>query len=134
MQLFDISIPVQPSLAVWPGDTPFALTWNMRLENGDSVNISTVTMSVHTGTHMDAPLHFIRGARTIDQMPLDATIGPARVIEIRDPESIKREELLAHDISPGERILFKTANSAHAWNSDEFDENFVFIALNDHIK
>ena len=56
------------------------------------------------------------GARTIDQMPLDATVGRARVIQIDDPKSIKREELLPHAISAGERILFKTANSANAWD------------------
>jgi arylformamidase len=87
-----------------------------------------MTLGVHTGTHMDAPLHFVRNARAIDQMPLDATLGRARVIEIRDPVSIKLEELLGHSISAGERILFKTANSDHAWSSDQFDENFVFIA------
>jgi arylformamidase len=83
---------------------------------------------VHTGTHMDAPLHFIRNARSIDDMPLDVTVGRARVIQIQDPKSIRRDELLGHAISPGERILFKTANSDHAWNSDQFEENFVFIA------
>jgi arylformamidase len=77
---------------------------------------------------MDAPLHFIRNGRTIDEMPLDATVGRARVVQIDDPKSIKREELLAQAISAGERILFKTANSAKAWSSDKFEEDFVFIA------
>jgi len=61
-------------------------------------------------------------------MPLDATVGPARVIPIHDKKSIKREELAAHGISAGERILFKTANSDRSWNSDRFDEGFVFIS------
>jgi arylformamidase len=87
-----------------------------------------MALGVHTGTHMDAPLHFIRGARSIDTMPLDATVGPARVIAIRDSKSIKREELVGHGIGAGERILFKTANSEHAWDSDRFDEGFVFIS------
>jgi len=61
-------------------------------------------------------------------MPLDATVGPARVIAIGDTKSIKRAELVGHGISVGERILFKTLNSDHAWDSDTFEENFVFIS------
>jgi arylformamidase len=61
-------------------------------------------------------------------MPLDATIGPARVIPIHDTKSIKRDELLGHSIARGERLLFKTSNSVNSWNSDEFNENFVFIS------
>jgi arylformamidase len=61
-------------------------------------------------------------------MPLDATVGRARVIRIDDPKSIKRGELLPHGIRRGERVLFKTRNSDGAWNSDQFDEDFVFIS------
>jgi arylformamidase len=61
-------------------------------------------------------------------MPLDATIGPARVIPIRDTHSIKRDELKEHALNEGDRILFKTTNSAQSWNSNQFDENFVFIS------
>ncbi len=61
-------------------------------------------------------------------MPLDATVGRARVIRIDDPKSIKRDELLPHGIRRGERVLFKTRNSDGAWNSDQFDEDFVFIS------
>lgn len=112
----------------WPGDPPFHIERAGDQEKGDTATVSKMTLGVHTGTHMDAPLHFIRKAQTIDQMPLDATVGRARVIEIRDTKSIKREELAGHLISSGERILFKTANSDHAWTSDEFDEDFVFIS------
>ena len=59
MKLYDITIPIRPALAVWPGDTPFAMTWNLRIEAGDAVNLSTVTMSIHTGSHADAPRHFL---------------------------------------------------------------------------
>jgi arylformamidase len=112
----------------WPGDPPFHIERATDQAKGDTATVSKMSLGVHTGTHMDAPLHFIRGARTIDQMPLDATVGLARVIPISDPKSIKREELAAHTIAAGERILFKTANSAYSWDSDSFDENFVFIS------
>jgi arylformamidase len=123
----DISVPVRNGMVHWPGDPAFHIERALDQKKGDPATVSKMTLGVHTGTHMDAPLHFIPNARTIDQMPLEATVGRARVIEIRDPVSIKREELLDHSISAGERILFKTANSDHVWSSDQFNENFVFI-------
>src|SRR5579863_9044073 len=124
----DISVPVRNGMVHWPGDPPFHIERAEDQEKGDTATVSKMTLGVHTGTHMDAPLHFIRNGVTIDQMPLEATMGRARVIGIRDKESIKREELAGHRIRAGERILFKTVNSDHAWNSDEFDENFVFVS------
>lgn len=124
----DISVPVRNGMVHWPGDPPFHIERAEDQEKGDTATVSRMTLGVHTGTHMDAPLHFIRGAETIDLMPLDATIGRARVIPIRDTKSIKREELLGHMIQSRERILFKTANSDHAWTSDRFEEDFVFIS------
>lgn len=124
----DISVPVHNRMVHWPGDPAFHIERALDQEKGDVATVSKITLGVHTGTHMDAPLHFIRNARSIDQMPLDATVGRARVIQINDPKSIRREELLGHAISAGERVLFKTVNSGHAWNSDQFEENFVFIA------
>ena len=112
----------------WPGDPPFHIERAEDQAKGDTATVSKMTLGVHTGTHMDAPLHFIRNATTIDAMPLSACVGRARVIEIQDPKSIKRQELADHLISNGERILFKTANSDHAWNSDQFVEDFVFIS------
>ncbi len=124
----DISVPVHNGMVHWPGDPAFHIERALDQEKGDAATVSKMTLGVHTGTHMDAPLHFIRNARSIDQMPLDATVGRARVIQIDDPKSIRREELLGHAISAGERVLFKTVNSGHVWNSDQFEENFVFIA------
>lgn len=110
----DISVPVRNGMVHWPGDPPFQIERAMDQEKGDVATVSRMALGVHTGTHMDAPLHFIRHAPGIDTMPLDATVGPARVIEIRDRQSIKREELSGHRISAGERILFKTVNSDHS--------------------
>jgi arylformamidase len=124
----DISVPVRNGMVHWPGDPDFHIERATDQEKGDVATVSRMTLGVHTGTHMDAPLHFIPHARSIDTMPFDATVGPARVIPILDPKSITREELIGHGISAGERILFKTANSGHSWDSDQFDENFVFIS------
>lgn len=124
----DVSVPVRNGMVHWPGDPEFHIERAEDQEKGDTATVSRMTLGVHTGTHMDAPLHFIRGARSIDTMPLDATVGAARVIPIRDTKSIQVEELTGHKISRGERILFKTANSNTLWNSDRFDETFVYIS------
>jgi arylformamidase len=124
----DISVPVRNGMVHWPGDPDFHIERATDQEKGDVATVSRMALGVHTGTHMDAPLHFIRNARSIDTMPLDATVGTARVIAIRDRTSIKREELIEHGISAGERLLFKTANSDQSWNTDQFDESFVFIS------
>jgi arylformamidase len=77
---------------------------------------------------MDAPLHFIRAGKGLDEMPLTAAIGRARVIEVYDPESVKPDELRPHGIRSGERVLFKTGNSARAWHEDAFVEDFVYVS------
>jgi len=85
-------------------------------------------MGSHTATHMDAPFHFLPQGKGLHEMPFHAAIGRARVIEIRDPESIKPGELRPHNIRQGERLLFKTKNSTHCWKTDTFVEDFVYIS------
>ncbi len=123
----DVSLPFRNGMVHWPGDTPFERGMNMEIANGDLVNLSQMTSSVHMGTHMDAPLHFIANAKSIDSMPLSATIGPARVIGIEDPEAITVRELAPHKIARGERILFRTANSRRAWKTDVFQEDYIYV-------
>src|SRR2546426_12712351 len=127
-QWLDISVPLRPGMPQWPGDPKLRIERIRDMAKGEICNVSALSSSVHTGTHMDAPLHFIADGRTMDKMPLEATIGPARVIEIKDRESIKPEELQPHKIKPGERILFKTRNSRTAWKSDVFEKDFIYIS------
>ena len=124
----DISLPVRNAMVHWPGDPPFRIKRVQDLDNGDSHTLSQISMGSHTGTHMDAPLHFVKNGTSIDRLPLGTTIGRARVIEIQDTESIKPHELSGHGIRRGERILFKTQNSSRAWQMDTFIEDFVFIS------
>jgi arylformamidase len=98
------------------------------MEHGDAANVSKLSLGAHTGTHMDAPLHFLRDGAGIDTMPFLATLGIARVIEIHDPVSIKPAELAGHAIQPGERVLFKTLNSSRCWQADSFVEDFIYIS------
>ena len=124
----DISVPLRNAMVHWPSDPPIRINRTLDLGRGDSHTLSEISVGSHTGTHMDAPLHFIQKGKGIDQMPLDTTVGRARVIEIKDAESIKPEELWQHRIRRGERILFKTRNSSQVWQADEFVEDFVFIS------
>jgi len=124
----DISVTIKPGMVRWPGDPEIRKEPFRDMERGDVCNFSSLAFGSHTGTHMDAPLHFIRGGRTLDKMPLDATIGPCRVIEIKDKESVKVAEIEKQRIKAGERILFKTRNSSKAWKTDNFDEDFVYIS------
>jgi arylformamidase len=127
-QWIDISVPLRDGMVHWPGDPPVSLKRVKDMEQGDSANLSIIAMGAHSGTHIDAPLHFIRQGKGVDQIPLKATVGLARVIEIGDPESIKPEELRRHRIRQGERLLFKTRNSSGIWQRDIFVPDFVFIS------
>jgi len=80
MEIYDITRTINPSLAVWPGDTPFSAQTILTMNRGDSVNLSTITLSSHTGTHTDAPHHFRNNDLTIDEVPLAAYIGPATLV------------------------------------------------------
>lgn len=121
----DISVPLFTGMVQWPGDAPYQRTDTLKIAGGDVCNLSQFSASVHLGTHMDAPRHFIDGAAGIDAMPLMATVGLARVIAIQDPELIRLEELEPHALQEGERVLFKTRNSEHAWDTNLFQEKFV---------
>jgi arylformamidase len=124
----DISVDVRESMPQWPGDPSLSLERAKEQTKGDVCTLTRVSMSAHTGTHMDAPLHFVPNAATIDRMPIEATVGPARVIHIKDRTAIHREELLPHGLREGERILFRTRNSDRDWQNLPFDEEFVYIA------
>ena len=124
----DVSVTLHTDMAHWPNNPPVRIERMLDMDHGDICNVSTLAMGSHTGTHMDAPLHFLQTGQGLETMPFDATLGLARVIEIYDPEAIKPEELLPHALQPGERILFKTRNSSRCWNTDNFVEDFVYIS------
>jgi len=123
----DISVTIQQGMVHWPGDPAIGIKRVLSIEQGDDCNVSRLSIGSHTGTHMDAPLHFLRKGKGLDKMPVDAAIGPVRVIEISDRESIKANELKQHRIRAGERILFKTHNSRY-WKSNRFRKDFIYIA------
>jgi arylformamidase len=127
MSWIDISVAIRNGMVHWPDNPPVVVEKTMDMDHGDVANVSQIAFGVHTGTHMDAPCHFKPGEDAIDQVPFEAGVGPARVIEIRDPERITVAELEPYDIEFGERILLKTANSPRAWRTDSFVKNAVYL-------
>lgn len=119
--LIDISPPVSPRLAAWPGDTPFAQERSWAIGPGCPVNVSRITMSTHTGAHADAPLHYAADGAPIDGLDLGRYIGPCRVIDVRgsgrriEPDSLRR---FLGDIPP--RVLLRTYDRApvETWDPD----------------
>ena len=124
----DVSVNLKGGMVRWPDDPEVRIEKKLDIDRGDICNVSVLSMGSHTGTHMDAPCHFVKNGKSIDEMPFEAAIGRARVIAIRDPESIKTKELERHGIRAGERLLFKTRNSSRCWKTDVFVEDFVYIS------
>lgn len=126
--LIDISVPLVSGMVNWPGDPPVVITKMRDRAKGDKATVSRLDLGAHTGTHMDAPIHFVDKAPSLDSLPLEAVIGPCRVIELDDQISISRASLEAHELAPGERILLKTRNSRERWWEQPFKEDFVYIS------
>jgi hypothetical protein len=115
-QIIDISQALHPDIAVWPGDTKFRNFWVMRMDRGDSCNVGSVTMSLHTGTHADAPLHFLpHGGAPVDA-DLAAYIGEALVVDLRGADAVRPEHITAIKEQDARRILFRTDTARQdAW-------------------
>ncbi len=121
MALIDISISVSPSTAEWPGDTPFSCGWTWDMSKGSSVNVSTITMSPHVGTHADAPVHVRAGADGAELLPLDAFYGAAVVIDVSDlngalsfDQIMDRVALVREGSEVPSRLLLKTGRTIAA--------------------
>jgi arylformamidase len=118
-RLIDISQTLEPGIAVWPGDTLFQNFWVMQIDRGDSCNVGSVTMSLHTGTHADAPLHFQPEGSTPADSNLDAYLGAAIVVDTHGAETIRPEHVNAITEGDAKRILFRTDTAGPSrWNND----------------
>jgi arylformamidase len=121
--IHDVSVPLRTGMVVYPGDPTFSIERVMSLAGGDIANVSQMELGVHTGTHVDAPLHFFDGAPAVEALDLDVLVGPAVVVEVAGPGDIGPDAVV--DGAP--RLLFKTRNSA-AWADDGFYEDYASIS------
>ena len=124
----DISVPLRGGMPVWPGDPPVRLSRLASISSGDEFNVTECSFCAHTGTHVDAPLHALADGLSIDQMPLEALMGPCRVVRINHSRVIL-PDALPEDLVAGERLLFQTDNSFLRVGLNTFSPDFVHLSL-----
>ena len=129
MKLYDVTVPVFDGMPTWPKDPGVSLQSARSIARGDGTNVTRLEMGAHTGTHMDAPIHFEPNGYGVDQIPLEVLVGPCRVFDLTNIRGhIDRAALETCDLRGVIRALFKTKNSRHwAHNDREFDKEFIAI-------
>jgi arylformamidase len=126
MKLIDVSVPLDSNLPTYPGNVPFSLQRQQDMARGDHANVSAVTMSVHAGTHVDAPKHFFNDGLGVEALPLELLCGRTRVIEVTTRKGVTPEDLAGVDLSEDVRVLLKSHNSRY-WGNPEFQKDFVGV-------
>ena len=129
-RIWDVSMPVRTGGLVYPNNPPISITPVQSIAAGNTANVSRIDLGSHTGTHVDAPLHFMDGGAGVDELPLDVLIGPARLIAFGDDVlAVGEAELRQHDLRGVTRLLIRTRNSAWlASGSTEFHPDFTHVA------
>ena len=125
-RLLDVSVPLSTAIPAYPGNPAFELHAVKRIAAGGSSNVSRVVMGTHTGTHVDAPMHFFDGSMPVDELPLDLLIGRARVVDVQHRNGIGADDLSAAGLREEIRVLLKTPNSAF-WGASEFREDYTYL-------
>ncbi len=123
----DVSMPVRTGMVIYPSDSPVTVERTSDVAKGDRVTLSRVSMGVHAGTHVDAPLHFLQDGVSIDRVPLERLAGTARVVHVREGQSIGLDAVEGADIQAGQMAFFKTRNSA-LLRLDRFAEDYVYLS------
>jgi len=128
MKIYDISLPVSGDLIIWPGDTPVTVTPTSSITKGDKCNVSCLKMGMHTGTHIDAPYHFLKEGGTTDSIPIDTFIGKCVVVEANG-NCIEKEDFQSANLNEINKILFKTRNSKLWTGNCPFDTDYVYLGI-----
>jgi arylformamidase len=111
----------------WPGNPTVAISQTQHLERGDDATVSLLSLGVHTGTHVDAPVHFLIDGAGVESIEFERLIGPARVIDVGDVDRITPKDIERENIHANERILFKTRNSRH-WGEKNFRPDYTCLS------
>jgi arylformamidase len=122
----DVTVPIRPGMVQWPGNPGVLREVGEERGEGGVVRVSRLTLGVHTGTHFDAPAHFDVPGGGIEALSPAALIGAARVVSVTG-SSIDRADVERLNPQPGERLLFKTTNSARCWGTDAFVPDYVYV-------
>lgn len=123
----DISLPLSAELVHWPGSIGFISKQHMSVEKGDDANVSHIQMDVHSGTHIDAPLHFLKDGRSVKDIPLEKLIGECFVLESLNGKSITNNDIERVPLGV-KKLLIKTANSS-LWSEPKHAFNEEYVAL-----
>lgn len=131
MKIKDISLTISNDIVTWPGDPKVNIQLPIQMKKGDACNVSRWEIGAHTGTHTDAPFHFVDDGKGIDEVPLDIYIGPCIVVEVKPKTiNIEADDLKHIDFKGHKRVLLKTKNSLHWKNGNmEFDKDFIAVGL-----
>ena len=121
----DVSVPLSSGMVHWPGEPTPNFELVSDILKGAVANVTTCSMGVHTGTHMDAPRHFIEDGNTVDTFPFETGIGKAHVVDVGNVDVVTDKELQGKGIQAGDRVLIKTRNSKLQWTTLDFQENYV---------
>ncbi|MGB7949666.1 MAG: cyclase family protein [Candidatus Binatia bacterium] len=128
MKIYDISLSLSAQTTRWLTAQPFELIERKRMSRGDANNSSSIHTSAHAGTHVDAPFHFVAEGATIESLPVDAFMGPARVCEVQTDGQITAAHVAQLGLDGEQRVLFKTRNS-NLLHKPEYDPTFVSFAV-----
>lgn len=115
---------------VYEGDAPIRFDFLKDMRKGDALTLSAYSLGAHSGTHVDAPMHFIRDGASVDRVALDPLVGPARVIDVADDiQAIDAAELARHDWKGVQRVIFRTRSAKRGWmTSSTFHRDFAYVA------
>jgi arylformamidase len=125
-KIFDVTAPLSAALPIYLGDPPLRFESAQRISDGAPFNLMRLEMGCHTGTHVDAPYHFLADGMTVDQIPLDILVGKARVLEMNGSRKVDRSDLESIDLREDIRLLLKTRMSGQLRNST-FQKDHVFL-------
>lgn len=125
-RIYDVSLPIYPGMLVWPGNPPVSIDSAKSIARGDSSNVSLLHMGSHSGTHVDAPRHFINGANGIDAIDPQLLVGKVRLFQLFELHHIDRKALEKLDLKGVSRLLFGTRNSA-LLRKGQFTTDYAFV-------
>jgi arylformamidase len=125
-RILDVTVPLSAEVLVYPGDPGFSLEPTHEIAKGAPYNLARLSLGTQTGTHVDAPYHFLADGATVDQLPLEILLGKARVVELLARERVDRPDLEALDLRDDLRLLFKTRMSGQMLRPQFQDEHVYF--------